>query len=165
MSLFHYLKPINRLPTAEQAGLPATIVQEVNQAVQDALDCDTRTGKKRKYTVTFTPGDRAAIGQYAAENSNAAAVKKFKDTHDVGESTVRSFKKKYLGEVKKWQVSGTTFKDVKRLPGRKRGRKVMLGEQLDGRIQNYVKALRSAGTPIGSSVKSSLVKSTALKLE
>ncbi len=152
MRLFRYLKPINRLPSAEQAGLPATIVQEVNQAVQDALDCDTRTGKKRKYTVTFTPEDRAAIGQYAAENGNAAAVKKFKATHDVGESTVRSFKKKYLEEVKKRQVSGTAFNDVKRLPGRKRGRKVMLGEQLDGRIQNYVKALRNAGTPIGSSV-------------
>ncbi len=49
-------------------------------------------------------------------------------------------------------MSGTTFNAVKRLPGCKCGRKVMLGKQLDGRIQNYVKALRNAGTPIASSV-------------
>ena len=28
----------------------------------------------------------------------------------------------------------------------------MLGEQLDAKVKNYVQALRSAGTPIGSSI-------------
>ena len=37
----------------------------------------------------------------AAKNCNLAAVKKFKATHDVGESTVRLFKKKSLDAVKK----------------------------------------------------------------
>lgn len=53
------------------------------------------------------------------------------------------FKKKYLKEFQKW-VPDTEFKDMKSLPGHKRGRKVMLGEELDGKIQSYVKALCTA---------------------
>ena len=55
----------------------------------------------------FTAEDRAAIGRYASENGNAAAVKKFRATHNIGESTVRSFKKKYLVELKRQVTTGT----------------------------------------------------------
>ena len=155
MSLLQYLKPINRLPTAVEAGLPTGVTVEVNKAMEkalhDASNAEKSTGKKRKYTTTFMPEDRAAIGKYAAENGTAKAVKKFKATHDVGESTVRWFKKKYLEEVQK-RAPGTELEEVKSLPGHKRGRNVMLGEELDGKIQSYVKALRTAGTPTGSSV-------------
>ena len=56
---------------------------------------------KRKYTTTFTPENRAAIGKYAAQNGNDAAVRKYNVTHSIGESTVRLFKKGYLEELKK----------------------------------------------------------------
>ncbi len=155
MSLLNYLKPVNRLPTLEQAGLPVNVAQQVNQAVEKAMDhapnADGRA-KKRKYSTSFTPEDRATIGRYTAENGNAAAVTKFKASHSVGESTVRSFKKKYLEEVKKRHVPGVEYEQVTRLPGHKRGRKFLLGEELDGKVSKYVEALRSAGTPIGSSV-------------
>ena len=153
MSLLRYFKPANRLPTADEAGLPTTVTAEVNKAVEKALHGASKVekSKKRKYTTAFTPEDRAAIGRYAAENGNAKAVKKFKATHDIGESTVRLLKKKYLEELRK-HVPCTEFEEVKSLPGHKRGRKVMLGEELDGKVQSYVKALRAAGTPIGSSV-------------
>ena len=35
---------------------------------------------------------------------------------------------------------------------RKRGRKVMLGEELDDKVKDYVQALRSNGAPTGSSI-------------
>ncbi len=45
-------------------------------------------GKKRKAYISFTEEDRARIGQYAAENGNNAALKKFKPQFpDLGEST------------------------------------------------------------------------------
>ena len=71
---------------------------------------------------------------------------------EIRESTVRLFKKRYLEEIRKRQVPGTEFKDVTSLPQSKRGRKMMLGEQLNCKVQNYIKALHNAGTPIGSSV-------------
>ena len=40
------------------------------------------------YTTSLTPEDRAHIGKYASENVNAAAVKKFKATHEIGDSIV-----------------------------------------------------------------------------
>ena len=72
MSLLRYLKPINRLPTANEARLPAGVTVEVNKAVEKALHgaSNAEKGKKRKYTTSFTPKDHAAIKRYAAENGN-----------------------------------------------------------------------------------------------
>ena len=97
MSLLCYLKPVNSLPTVEQAGLPASITLEVNKAVQEALD-RAPSNKKQKYTTLYNAEDRATIGLYAAENDNTAAVKKFTATHQIEESTTRVFIKKYLEE-------------------------------------------------------------------
>ena len=70
MSLLRYFKPANRLPTADEAGLPTTVTAEVNKAVEKAQHGASKVekSKKRKYTTAFTPEDRAAIGRYAAEN-------------------------------------------------------------------------------------------------
>ena len=64
------------MPTTEQTGLPAITLKKANEAVQDALGyaAKTATSRKRKYTITFMPEDRASIGRYAAENGTSAAV-------------------------------------------------------------------------------------------
>ena len=134
----NYFQPSKELPTTEQTGLPARVLREVNEAVKEALNA-TNVPKKRMYMPAFTAEDRAAIGCYVSENGNAAAVKKFRATHNVGESTVRSFKKKYLEELKR-QV--TTGAEVTSLHAGKRGRKTMLGEQLDTKVQSYIKGLK-----------------------
>ena len=147
MSILRYLKPItgNNLPTPDEVGLSPSITKEVNQLVERATAGNRRVPddgtkmKKRKYTVSFMPEDRATIGKYAAENSNGAAIKRFKASHDIGESTMRLFKKRYLEEIRKHHVRGTQFKDMTSLPRSKRGRKVMLGEQLNCKVQNYIK--------------------------
>ena len=72
MSLRRYFKPTNKLPTADEAGLSANVV---NQVVTSALErSEASAGKNRKYTTVFTPDDRAAIGRYAANDGNSAAV-------------------------------------------------------------------------------------------
>ena len=95
MSLYQFFKPTTSLPTAEETGLSARIIKEANKAVKEVLtdqhstsSSQSSSGKKRKYTTSFPFEIRAKIGHYAAENGNGAAVKKFKATHDVGESTV-----------------------------------------------------------------------------
>ena len=100
MSLRRYFQPATILPTASQTQLSPNVFQEVNQAVRALQPKENggRRASKRKYTTSFTPEDRARIGKYASENVNAAAVKKFKATHEIGEtqSTVRLFKKRYV---------------------------------------------------------------------
>ena len=66
---------------------------------------------------------------------------KFKATHELGESTMRLFKKRENPED-----------EVTTLPKLRRGRKVILGEELDAKVKNYVQVLRNTGTPIGSSI-------------
>ena len=96
MSLRRYFKQKSNLPTSSQTQLPPNILKEVNQAVTAALgreeERSPRAGTKRKYTKSFTPEDQAKIGRYAAQIDNAAAVKKLKMAHSIGESTVRLFK-------------------------------------------------------------------------
>ena len=46
MSLFHYLKPANKVPISEQTGLPPSVLKDVNQAVQKALNPVPQNGKK-----------------------------------------------------------------------------------------------------------------------
>ena len=58
---------------------------------------------------------------------------------------MRVFKKKYLLETKK----DGEFKEVTSLPTKKLGR---IGKEVDGKVQEYVTAIRKAGTPIGSSL-------------
>ena len=57
------------------------------------------------------------------------------------------FKKKYLKEIK---INPGT--EVSSLPANNHGWKMMLGEDLNAKVKNYVQALRSASTPIGSNV-------------
>ena len=82
MSLLNYFQPSKELPTMEQTGLPARVLREANEVVKEALSA-TNVPKKKKYTTAFTAEDRAAIGRYASENGNAAAVKKFRAMHNV----------------------------------------------------------------------------------
>ena len=83
--------------------------KEANEAVQEELqrqqseaDWPKLPRKRKAYTV-FSSEQRAAIGKYAAENGNAAAIKKFKGDFDrkLGESTVHLFKQKYHQELLK----------------------------------------------------------------
>lgn len=156
MALLRYFaKSSLSLPTAKDTGLGEATTKEANTAVQRVLEQSMQggnsTGRKRKIYTSFSDEQRAAIGRYAAEHSNAAAVKKFKGDfeHGLGESTVRLFKKKYLEELKRAKENAQAGKvpEVKKITAKIRGRPLLLGE-FDSDVQMYIKALRKAGTPI-----------------
>ena len=96
-----FFKSTNALPTAKDTGLSEHVIRDANKAVENAqkeqqVSEAPPVKKKRKYTVTFSPEDTVQIGKYAAENGNAAAVRKY----GVGESTARLFKTKYLAALR-----------------------------------------------------------------
>ena len=67
-------------------------------------------------------------------------MKKFKEGGQLGESTIRLFKKRYIEELKKAKYSGATVPEVKSIASRKRGRTLTLCE-MDTKVQAYIKAL------------------------
>ena len=77
-----YLKPVtgNNLPTPDKAGLLASITKEMNQSMERAIAGNSRVPDNGVKANT--------IGKYAAENGNTAAIKRFKASQDIGDSTV-----------------------------------------------------------------------------
>ena len=151
MALLRYFQVTASLPTAENTTLGDTVTQSANAAVLREVQAE-RPRKRKAYTV-FTAEQRATIGKYASEHGNAAAVK-FKaniEGGQLGESTVRLFKKRYFEELKKAKHSGATVPEVKSIASRKRGRPLTLGD-VDTKAQAYIKALRKAGTPVNVNI-------------
>ena len=66
MSLLRYLKK-KPLPTAEQTVIGERDTTSANFEVEEVLDRATGN-RKRKHYATYTDGDRAEIGKFAAEN-------------------------------------------------------------------------------------------------
>ena len=100
MSLHRYFKRL--LPTSKETGLGEATTQAANKRVKRVLagEGEPSAKKLRKERSIYSDKDRAAIGRYAAENGNAMAQKHFKSKYpELGESTVRSFKQKYLSLV------------------------------------------------------------------
>ena len=152
MALLKYFK--SSLPTAKDAGISEVVTRETNAAVSRVLTERPQQRKRKAYTA-FTDGQRAAIGRYAAEHSNTAAVKKFKGDFEggLGESTVRLFKKRYLIELDraKENVAVGEVPEVTKIAINPRGRPLLLGE-FDKDVQTYLRALRKAGTPVSAPV-------------
>ena len=155
MALLKYFQPKSSFTAPKDTGLDERTTKKANAAVERVLSDQSRptTGgtRKRKSYSSLTEEQRAAVGRYAVEHSNIAAVKKFKgDFEDgLGESTVRLFKKKYLEELKKAKesTSAEEVPVVKKIPVKTRGRPLLLGK-LNSDVQKYIKALRTAGTPV-----------------
>ena len=152
MSILSYFKPSSMPPSPSDTGIGVVATKEANEAVRKGIDRGASANvvsKKCKAYTAFSDETREDIGRYAAENGNAAALKKFcSDISDRGESTVRLFKKRYLEEVRKVPRG----ERVDKIMSCKCGRPLELGKELDNDVQKYVKALRKAGTPINTAV-------------
>ena len=87
--ILRYLKPVtgNHVSTPDEAELSASITKEVNQLVERAIASNRHApdnGAKGKY-------DR----QICSWEWQCCSFRRFKASHDIGESTVRLFKKCY----------------------------------------------------------------------
>lgn len=128
---------------------PSSVVDEAKTEVQhrdtslgredfDAVKMaasEKNTTKRGPYK-RYTDADRLAIGKYSSENGASAAVRKFSKKHPrLNESTVRSMRQKYEEELKKvgFQESASS------ITPKKRGRPLLLGNDIDMMVQDYLK--------------------------
>ena len=89
---------------------------------------------------------RAEKAKYACQHGAAAAAWHFlrKLGKQIRESTVKSIKKSYTEELQKRQRTDDS-EEIVALPTNKRGRKLLLGEDLDLTAQLYLKKVREGG--------------------
>ena len=100
---------------------------------------------------TYTPKERYEIGKYAAEFGNTGAVKhaKTKYGYTINESSVRSLKQYYLKELNRKYSS---IQETQELPMQNRGRPLLLGDELDAYIADYIRKLRMCGGIVNRSL-------------
>lgn len=111
----------------------------------------------------YTSKERAQIGKYANVHGAAAAARYFsrKMKHPVQESTVKSIQKAFREETNRRRRRGDA-NPITILPQKKRGRGLLLGEELDTKLQLYLKTVRSNGGPVTARIAMAAAKGLLL---
>ena len=141
MALLKYFKVEKRGPPLPNPSgslnqqLSSSAIEEANKEVT-AILCDP--GKRHSY-LKISPEQKAIIARYAANHGIIKAVRQFsKDFPDnsLKETTIRGWKKTYLKELSSRKKAGKDM-TIEKLPEKKTGRPLMLGDTLDKEVQAY----------------------------
>ncbi len=93
------------------------------------------------------------IAKFAVENGINAAVNKFQDKVPKAPenwNTIRDWKYSYLREVSKKRKVGDTEDFL--IPVKKRGRPLLIGDDLDNQVQAYIKDLRKSHAAVNTAI-------------
>ena len=123
-------------------------------------------GKRGPYK-KYSPTVRAEIGKYACHHGVAAAARFFSRRLDkkVSETTVRSIRSAYV-ELGVQQKRGAEDEgEITALPLKKRGRPVLLGQELDTHVQMYLKKVREGGEAVSARIAIAAARGILLKCD
>lgn len=154
MALLRYFKPVAQtvdgLPDPcgpLSAQIPSSATAEANRAIRNTIS----EGKKirGKYKI-YTPAVRLEIAKYACNHGVTSAARVFSRRlrNTVAESTVRSMRDAYRDELRK--RSAEDVEEMSVLPSKKRGRRVLLDEELDKTVQLYLRKTRQGGGAVST---------------
>ena len=99
----------------------------------------------------YSDADHTAIAKYACQHGAAAAARYFSRNlgNKVSISTVKSIKKVYIEELRK-RPRTDDGAEIDILPAKKCGWKVILGSDVDRKIQAYLRKVRDGGGAVNS---------------
>ena len=168
MALLRYLKRVDGLPDPKgplTSSISAQAIAEANKEVQKAMGQNSVTGKKRGSYKKYTATQRSEIGKYSCQHGAAATARHFslKLRSKVSESTVKSIKKAYLEELRKRPRTDDGGEPISALPVKKRGRKLLLGDDLDQKVQIYLRKVREGGGAVSGRIVIAAAKGIVLK--
>ena len=162
-NLRRYFSPIPK--TAERAAaaclpdpsgplsrdVPASAIVQANKEVMTTF---LRKRKSDQEVHTKRAQDQKL---HVAIHGTAAAIRAFKKEMPevtLKESTVRTWRDSYQAELKKRTrgQAGLDNTTIKQLPSKKRGRPMLLGDELDRQVQAYLLRLREAGCVVNSEI-------------
>ena len=168
MSILRYFKPKDGLsdPTgALSTSVPSAAIAQANREVQKAVTSSDKQ-KRGPYT-KFSAGLRAEIGKYSSYHGVAAASRHFsrKLSKRVSETTVRSIRSAYLEGIKRKRPVelDEEDEDIVALPRKKRGRPVLLGQELDSLVQMYLRKVREGGGAVSARIVMAAARGILLK--
>ena len=138
------MKPVGGLPDPRgslSSAIPSQEIAAANKEVQkesESAASGAKCGPYKKYSTAL----RLEIAKHASQHGAATTARYYsrKLEKKVSESTVKSIKKAYVEELRKrpWADDGEA---ITALPTKKRGRKFLLGQDVDQKVQIYLKKL------------------------
>ena len=145
--------------------MPMSSIEAANTAVRhvmmkapkvkesEELDCDEEIVRRGKYQ-HFTDKERLELGKRASEHGITSTIRYFVakpgEERNLSPSTLFAWKEKYLRELKRQRYD--EHPAVTEFPSAKRGRPLLLGSELDARVEHFLKALRANGAVINTAV-------------
>ena len=162
MALHRYFKVSGKLPDPNGSlskEMPSAAIREANKNVEKATT-EAQNSKKRgreKYS-RFTPTQAAQVAKYAVEHGNQAAIRRYSKEFctEIKDSTLSTWKSKYCSAIKECQKEGKYAESgeivVSSLPSKKRGRPLLMGDDLDRQVQSYVRATRDGKGAVTTTV-------------
>jgi hypothetical protein len=95
----------------------------------------------------YSPELRASIGKYASSNGvrAAAVVHSHKVGEKISETTVRSLRDAYREEVARKRRANVSDVNISKMPKKKQGRPLLLDQQIDIMVQEYLRKVREGG--------------------
>ena len=103
---------------------------------------------ERGSNLKWTPAQRYQIGNRAAEHGTTASIGYFKTKFpdlELEETAIRRLKYLYLSELQKMPWESRCDFIVQELIPKKRGRPLILGEELDKQVREYLLEIRRHG--------------------
>ena len=131
---------------------PETIVS-ANANVKEVVMKNEVSQKKRGPYLHLTPAQRFKVGQRASEFGVTSTLRyyaKHFPKASTERTSVRRLKNEYQSSLKE-SLKGSDD-GVKELPCKKTGRPLLLGDELDKQVQEYVKYMRDRGTAVNTTV-------------
>ena len=141
-------------------SIPSKAIRAANESIEQLLELKSKGVRKTPYLV-LTPAQRFAVGKRAAEHGVMATIRYYAKRFPnlaLKETTVRRIKNVYLSELKKgsFEVShsgeSSDSEVVQQLPPKKKGRPLLIGEDLDRQVRDYLQVLRKNGAPVNTAI-------------
>ena len=161
MALFRYFKhdtgssagtflPDPKGPLSTTLGTGT--IKAANKAVPD-ISPSKKLSSRGQYQ-SFSSEEQASIVRYALLHGNKAAIRHFSKTlgKEIKAISLSTWKAKYEKELKCLASTNEVEKPVTRLPMKKRGRPLLLGEKLDGDVKLFIQGLRDASGIVTTSI-------------
>ena len=163
MALLKYfqLKTARKQPLPDPNGelsskIPPSGISSANTCVGKLLNSmpPSSDAHRGPYAI-LSPAQKFEIGKKAAEIGTTAAMRYYAKNYpdlELKETSVRRFKNNYQAQLKSSTKEASENFTVQELVPKKRGRPLLIGEELDEQVREYVRELRKSGVIINAHV-------------
>ena len=135
--------------------IPFSTIATVNAKIVSAIERPAGAGSRGPYS-HLTPEQKYCIGKRLAEFGLTSTLRHYSKAFpdlSLKETSVCHFRNQYQCTIKEQVKSGEGVCDnIKALPTKPMGRPLLIGEEADRQVQEYVQFLRQAGSAVDTIV-------------